>query len=395
MHDDTISICVEPVGDRWRFLRFNDYESEPFKAGIVKDLIDLLPHLPPPGWHGIPLFVIALDGKSGEMAEMFTQQQLGHIEHFRRAYFEISASVFLVDHVRSNAVFAEQLELDKASDVFAHEVSQLCAELWGEDVSALDLGSEFLNLVVGLTAVAKASNARTKLGAKLPLELVEVVPDFSSSKPRLIERDESQKSDEKSIVDLSRLALRGDVEAIRALLAEGEALLDKGEAREAAVMLKDAAICFRIEAFRQRTRADDASATLRRQKKQLQSLSDWVRSHRDRSQLLSDYKVSGITEKEVHVLLYHHVYPDSEYRELLDDLYVAFIDRGYQFSAPGNSYPRLIWYLVSCALGASSIDSQSRHFLNDPTIGLLLEKLLKVVLAKVAFIQSSNSHSDE
>jgi len=79
----------------------------------------------------------------------------------------------------------------------------------------------------------------------------------------------------------------------------------------------------------------------------------------------------------------------------LDDLYVAFIDRGYQFSAPGNSYPRLIWYLVSCALGASRIDSQSSHFLNDPIIGLLFEKLLKVVLAKVAVIQASNSHTDE
>jgi hypothetical protein len=241
----------------------------------------------------------------------------------------------------------------------------------------------YVPVILGLTVLSMEHHSKAMIFKGLKTGIFQLTPVIKETPPK-------DQPDETGVTpqqheELSRSATKGNVAAIRELFDYGERTYKLGHYEKAAAIYKDAAICFRLEAFRRRTDAEDANSRAKNQAKRIAVLTEALKRKHDFSRILVIHQRKNVSSQDVHSVLYEKIFPNSDYSVLLDDLFAAFIDAGYQFSAPGNSFPRLIWFLVSCTLGAAEIDPYKCRFLSDPLVGIPFEKLMATVLENASF----------
>ena len=149
------------------------------------------------------------------------------------------------------------------------------------------------------------------------------------------------------VADLIRRATVGDREALEKLLDQAKRAEADGEIQEAARLFREAAICFRISASRERTHKEAAEAAAKGAAERLALLSEMmertavVPSLRARA---SDVDRNAIWECVVGPLI--HVSPTRQVIGLLEEL---LQEEGVEFSAPGGTIQRkltgLLWTL--------------------------------------------------
>ncbi len=176
---------------------------------------------------------------------------------------------------------------------------------------------------------------------------------------------------------ISQRATRGDVVAMKDLMELASEFYDTGDFAKAAEIFEDAARCYRIDVGRQRGQGIFDSPSFMRSERFRKYFADWIADSDEFKGDVGKVTPTDLTDNKVREILYSKVITDSKNEDLLDDLFFALEKAGYQFSAPGNSFHRLLWYYVCVALGVSNGDRRKMRYLEKPEVGVLFLALLK------------------
>lgn len=144
-----------------------------------------------------------------------------------------------------------------------------------------------------------------------------------------------------NVEEIARRALKGDKDALKELLSEGDALLSASSFEMAANVLKEAAICYRIALFRERANHE----TVQRHVVELRAEVDYLRS-----QLLRHWKALQIdipadkdTSEESIINAYRRsITWTTDIEESRNTLLRLWSDQGVRFSSPGGSVDRKV-----------------------------------------------------
>lgn len=179
------------------------------------------------------------------------------------------------------------------------------------------------------------------------------------------------------ITDLLQRSTQGDREAIQALMELGDDYLKEGDIANAARAFKEAAISFRIDAFRQRTRLEEEEKESGWQKDLIENLFlGWLRAN---SKVLPAKRpeILEIPEGKLAQILQSGELADRSIA--VDFLVETLMSLGVEFYSPGGSPMRRILQLLRAFGGDER--SWGREFLDDVRVRIALDHLVDRTLA--------------
>ena len=150
--------------------------------------------------------------------------------------------------------------------------------------------------------------------------------------------------------EVSRLATKGDRDAQNRLMEWAEAYLEAGDTARAAEVFREAAICYRIAAFRARTEVGEAGQKQWRAEAMTRMVLQWAQECMDAGRL-PEHSCPGITGEQVRDIVIDELMSDWHYSWVFLQLQRRLQGRGIEFFSPGGSIQRHVWVLVECILG--------------------------------------------
>ena len=175
----------------------------------------------------------------------------------------------------------------------------------------------------------------------------------------------------KTIADLMHAATTGDRQAIQALMDLGEGYLKEGDLTSAAQAFKEAAISYRIDAFRQTANYEEEYAQSRWSLRIIEQIFvNWLEA---RPHLIPSKRPEILNIPDAKLI---EMLRSSEHQEI--SVVIVFLEQtlqlmGVHFYSPGGSSVRRIHQLLR-AFGGNE-DDWAKQFLSDVRVRLAIDQL--------------------
>ena len=121
---------------------------------------------------------------------------------------------------------------------------------------------------------------------------------------------------EERLKKVSQEATRGNVASIEELMKIATELYKEKNFNLAAETFKDAAICYRIEAFRQRTKAEGSKRKNDSEERPTTLLSDWIKDSKEFKTSVPAWDGREISASEIYEVLVNDIFLDPEHKEI-------------------------------------------------------------------------------
>ncbi|MBM3359464.1 MAG: hypothetical protein FJY54_17275 [Betaproteobacteria bacterium] len=180
----------------------------------------------------------------------------------------------------------------------------------------------------------------------------------------------------KAIADLLQPATKGDRLAIKALMDLGDSHLKEGDLKSAAQAFKEAAISYRIDAFRQKANYEEEHAQSRWRLEIVEQIFvRWLEAHPDSVPRKRPEILDIPWERLIEMFRTNELEGVST---AIDYLYQTLTSMGFEFYSPGGSVLRRIVELLR-AFGGAEV-GWAEQFLNDVRVRIALDQLTDRVL---------------
>ncbi|MFC1665589.1 hypothetical protein ACFL17_08185 [Pseudomonadota bacterium] len=169
--------------------------------------------------------------------------------------------------------------------------------------------------------------------------------------------------------ELSRRATKGDKDALRELFTLAEQEEGKKKFKEATVVFRDAAIAYRISAFRNLARAEDAESHAAWLATQQSIYRKWIDENPNGLRELP-YPASGVTRGCIQKVVFGPLSHEESFSNLFLFLEESLSEIGMEFFSPGGTVQRRVCTLLGEVFGLGGV-RQSQYLLNTAVrIGL-------------------------
>jgi hypothetical protein len=145
---------------------------------------------------------------------------------------------------------------------------------------------------------------------------------------------------------LTRDAVKGYKQSLKELFLFGEKLLAVGRFEEAASVFREAAICYRISAFRNSAATEDAEGHINQRQLIIDQYHTWVEKHQSSFSPLPRI-VDGMTFEFIRTTVLNAIEEDGHMFQIMRFTCIAFENHGMEWFGPGGSQQRsIIWQLA-------------------------------------------------
>jgi len=172
--------------------------------------------------------------------------------------------------------------------------------------------------------------------------------------------------------ELIRRATKGDKVAMEELFTIGEGLVAQQRFQDAATAFRDAAISYRISAFRNMTHAQDANGRAHWMALVRDIYADWIENNPQGFRALPR-QVPGIEYDCIRQVVVDQLLAEEHFIKLFRFLEDTLSKLGMQFYSPGGSIQRRVVQLLGEAFG-----------LSDANSGYLTRNAVRVALDQIA-----------
>lgn len=189
---------------------------------------------------------------------------------------------------------------------------------------------------------------------------------------------------ESETTDLSKRADKGDKEALRELFALAERLQGAGNLDEAVATYRDAAIAYRISAFRNLARAEEAESKVAWNLKVCALYRSWIKKNANGLRK-PPFSVQDISHESV-VEAVKALRSDSTFAFHFAYLQTTLEALGVSISSPGSTVWRHVVSLLSCLFGIGGAEDlyklRSAPLLDEVAVQIALEPIADYVLQR-------------
>lgn len=162
--------------------------------------------------------------------------------------------------------------------------------------------------------------------------------------------------------ELIRFSTKGDKQALEELFALAEKLSAEKNHEEASKVFREAAISYRISAFRNSGLTGEANGKVYWLNKEIELIKHWLEANPTGLRSLPRI-VEGMTKKFILEVLRDEVWPDSQFEGLIPLIESALQNNGAEFSSPGGSSLRQIISLMIAYFGLNAYGSATLDLL--------------------------------
>ncbi len=179
--------------------------------------------------------------------------------------------------------------------------------------------------------------------------------------------------------ELSSRAARGEKEALRSLFAVADQYENNGNFEVAAKVFRDSAIVYRISAFRNLNRAEQAEAEINWHRRTTEIFRQWVtRNPRGLGRL--PYPANGITTQDIRRFIVDELLNENSFSDVFQFLEVTLESLGMRFYSPGGSLQRRTTALLSEVFGLD--DFGMCEYLTNVDVRVCLDLLADEVMRR-------------
>lgn len=169
--------------------------------------------------------------------------------------------------------------------------------------------------------------------------------------------------------ELSKKADKGDKHALRELFNLADKIRAEGSYQQAAEIFRDTAISYRISAFRNLARAEQAESESAWLKKVEQIYQRWLEGNLQGMRSIP-YVAAGVDAEIIRKVIVDQLITDPDFQPVFGFLYAKLADLGMEFYSPGGSIQRKAIYLLLEIFGLSE-NGYSEYLKNiDVRVGL-------------------------
>ena len=180
--------------------------------------------------------------------------------------------------------------------------------------------------------------------------------------------------------EISRLATKGDNDAIRELFKLAELRESEGNFKDASILFRESAIAYRISASRNLARIDDVHQEIIRLMVASDIYKKWIESNPNGMRKLP-YQIPGITTQHIKKVVVDQLVKDESFAPIFKFLYYSLSALEMEFFSPGGTLQRRAYWLVGEVFGFEGREDASK-FLNDISVRVCLDLLADEVVRR-------------
>jgi hypothetical protein len=185
--------------------------------------------------------------------------------------------------------------------------------------------------------------------------------------------------------EISRLATKGDANALRDLFKIAEGHESEECFQKATISFRDAAIAYRISAFRNLARAEEAEQQVAQLSVNCDVYKKWIESNPNGMRKLP-YQIPGITTQHIKKVVVDQLVKDESFAPIFKFLYYSLSALEMEFFSPGGTLQRRAYWLVGEVFGFEGREDAAK-FLNDISVRVCLDLLADEVVRRYQIYQ--------
>ena len=185
--------------------------------------------------------------------------------------------------------------------------------------------------------------------------------------------------------EISRLATKGDKNALRDLFKIAESYESEKSFQKATVSFRDSAIAYRISAFRNLARAEEAEQNAARLSENCEIYKKWIESNPNGLRKLP-YRIPGITTQHIKEVVVDQLVKEESFASIFMCLYYSLSALDMEFFSPGGTLQRRAYWLVGEVFGFEGREDAAK-FINDLSVRVSLDLLADEVMRRYQITQ--------
>ena len=193
---------------------------------------------------------------------------------------------------------------------------------------------------------------------------------------------------EERLKKVSQEATRGNVDSIEELMKIASDLYEEKNFNLAAETFKDAAICYRIEGFRRKTKADSLEQSVGFAKEEIAKLKDWIKRSEQYKNFAPRWHGPKIEAKVIHDLFHNYIFVDPDCDELITKVKEGILRSSIELHWPGYTLEKVIIRWVLQALNSPGGSHEYKE-LEGIFFRLAFRQLVGLV---ISLLSDSESH---